>query len=276
MKNVIKAGLLTLLAVLTVFISFHAGAAVHGILTAGGASLASGGLIISPSRKRMIYSKLQNQFGRDLVIQESFLRVDNPIATNSNLWNFNISSSTSNAWENRLNKNDVFCVTGMGVFIYRSISTTGQAREVLQTYPNPDYFADGTNFHSVALETVYNGKLSIKVGTTVFLESFDTKRFRFVPQMPQGTVTGVYSTGPVYKTVANSNFKFGEGMVECDPSIYLNGDGQNDISLNIPLGSSDIIVSDVSNATNYLTFYAIGFLVKNGAAYWNQAMSSQG
>lgn len=242
------------------------------IAQAGGFMAAVGaGVTISPSRNRAILSKLANQF-QGAVIQPSHLRVDVAISTNSNQWNFNIVPGTSDlTYENKLNKNDVFAVTDLGIFLYKQNTTDLGSDEVLQTYPNATYFAAGTNFSARFLESFYNGKLRIQVQDRVFVESLDTKRFRHVPDAQQGTTSAavISSVNAITAyTLAHSAFKLEDGMCQTDPTIYLNGDLQNTIQLNIPLGPNYVLVNDVANTTNYVSFYALGFLVKGGANAW--------
>jgi hypothetical protein len=123
--------------------------------------------------------------------------------------------------------------------------------EVLQTYPNGTVFADGTTFKSKFLEAIYNGFASLKVKSTVYIESLPLSDFRSVGAMAQSSASTF--------SEANSDM----GFMELTPNVKINGNDSHELTLQVPIVSTAKVENDVANMSNHIVVIARGFLIKD-------------
>jgi hypothetical protein len=246
---------LVIVAIAAAFLpaSTHAesiGLASMGLTTAG-----------SPARQRAIYNNLQKRFNmvngksRGLVISEAFLQIEKVIDNNNSQYIFKINAdAVKGRTEKGLDRNDLFVVTHHGFFLSPE-DTTKEGKKILHTYPNPTAFAalNPANYDYTDLELIYNGTLQVKIGTTVFIDGLDMRRFRSVPETQQSAGTN-RSQGDQFT-----------GYVDTEPHIYLNGDGNNEIIVNIPGFAGAKPANDNVNTVNKLIWIPKGFIIKGGA-----------
>lgn len=214
------------------------------------------GVVISPDRKRSIYTQVlanKNINAENSIVSEGFIRVETRLKNGSGIYDFSIvrDSNSDSITERKIDRNDKFLVTEIAFFLMCR-DETKKGVEVLQTYPNPVVFlkADKTTFFK-DLECVYNGKLSVKVGQTNFIEGMDLLRFRHVPQVQQSA------------TNANSESSAKMGFFETTPQILLSGDQKTEIRIEAPVDSSAVIANDNASTNNYIVMMCRGFLVSN-------------
>jgi hypothetical protein len=139
----------------------------------------------------------------------------------------------------------------MGLHIFqRNFVTANEGAQPLQQYPNQTYFTTGTAWVKTDLETVYNGKLAIKRGSTVILESFSTRNFREVADTQQ-SAAGNYSSSSV-----------DSGMVQLVPAFDLPGREQVSIQATFPTFTGILWQHDLANTENRIALVLQGFLVK--------------
>jgi len=209
------------------------------------------GVVISPDRMRSIFSGLTKYRNEGFITSPGFIRVEQAISNGKAVYAFPVTKdqNSDTVTERKLDRNDKFMVTHMGLFLMKRLSTkTGI--EVLQTYPNILEFADvSSTFLGADLETFYNGNIGIKVGQTVYIEAMDTRKFRSVEDVQQSAATN--------KSSAREN----SGFIELTPQILLDGDQKNDISLTAPVHSSALVAHTTASTTNYLVWMARGFLI---------------
>lgn len=156
--------------------------------------------------------------------------------------------------ENRINKNDRFYITSLGLFLLKR--TTGkEGLDVLQTYPNAVVFPDvASQFNNEHLEVVYNGKFRVEIDQKAVIEELPAQEFRVVPQTLQ-------LAADTYSQRDNSM-----GMVDLPAYVVLNGNATNLLRLTIPSFSGMLINDSTSTTTeNRVVLVAKGFLVKNAA-----------
>lgn len=209
------------------------------------------GVIISPDRMRSIFSSLAKYRKDGYITSPGYIRVEKAIVNGQTVYTFPVTKdqNSDTVTEEKLDRNDKFMVSHMGLFLMKRLSTkTGG--EVLQTYPNIQEFADNSStFLGADLEVFYNGKISIKVGQTVFVEKMDSRRFRSVEDVQQSSAS------------TKSSAKENSGFVELTPQILLDGDQKNDITLSAPVHSTALVANTVASTTNYLVWMARGFLI---------------
>lgn len=166
--------------------------------------------------------------------------------------------------ENRLALNDAFFVKEWGVMFY-AYDTSGtpeaqalaRARARLHTWANPNVF----NAASVSVDSAYNGKLSLRVDDTVFVDSMDMLRFMRIGTAQEGVELSTGATSPAYlgDTFLNSEM-FAH---ETNPLVRLNGMGKNVLRVQLPSTEN---FAAVSGQAIVAVAYLRGWLSQNGGA----------
>lgn len=186
----------------------------------------------------------------------SFIQVDYQLASNNPRYSFPLTKNTaSRTSERRLDINDAFAITHIGLFLKREDSAK-PGKGVLQTYPNNTVFAlEALNLDPDDLEAIYNGTLSIKVGEKTWVDAMSTTVFRSIRTTQQASA----STKSEQVTL--------DGFVEAEPYITLDGSEQNEIVLNIPSYAGMLLQNSTGGAgqTVYVVLKCYGFLIKGGS-----------
>ena len=200
------------------------------------------------------YNQLRKDNG-SAVISYSHLRIENKILNNKSTYPFQILPVGGEiSTEVKLDKNDTFYATKMGLFVYeRSTATSDEGRKVLQTYPNNSFFTAGTAFVIADLETLYNGYIDIKKGTTVIVEKLDTRNFREVSMTQQSSAT------------TKSSQRRDSGFIDMFPVVALPGKEQVTITGSFPVYSACNWQSDATTTETRMALIIRGYLVKGGS-----------
>ncbi len=228
-----------------------------------------GGITISTDRERAIFNRLAAaEREKNKIVTPGFIRVEKLLQNGNPKMDFQVLRDTNSdsITEQKLDRNDKFLATHLGLFLMlRDPSITGA--EVLQTYPNAEVFDamdgdDPTLYLRDArhLETIYNGKLSITVGQTKYVEALDTRRFRNVPTSQQITIED--ATPVVISKIGNSEQSEKTGFIDLTPQITFDGDQKNLITLEAPISGSHKIQSSTAPLA-YVVLVMRGFLITN-------------
>lgn len=196
-------------------------------------------------------------------ISPSYLRLETETVNTTRL-DFTISNDTGTktSAERRLQRNDLFFATHVGFFI-KKVASGVHGNSLLYTYPNGTQFADNsTTFLQADLESLWNGFLQIKTGSTITVEALDTQRFRNAPMLPQGT-TNAAIAGPVLYPITQDSRGPKDGILQLDSFLQFLGTEQHEISLTIPDGSTMKIAHTAANTDVFITLVFQGWLVKN-------------
>ena len=210
--------------------------------------------VISTDRNHEIFSRLASKFklmDPSLIVTPGYLRIEQPIVNGKPRYTFPVTkdSNSDTVTEVKLDRNDRFVATHVGMFLMARLSTL-LGVEVLQTYPNPTAIPDdSTNFYCAHLECFYNGYMGIQYGQTLYIEKMDTRRFRSVEEQIQ--------SGSITKSSAREY----SGFVQLTPQFELAGDGKTTIYLEAPVSGSAKVANTVANTTNYLVLMFRGYLV---------------
>lgn len=155
------------------------------------------------------HAKLTQSYIRsEVALSTSIANYHIPVLVNDNQ---NASGPRVN--ERRLNLQDIFVTTELGVFIGIGSATNTAAK--LYTYPNATAFTSATDDN---LWSIYNGFLNLTINNEQLLPSWDVIRHYFVPQTQQSASTtdqwaassdGFYPVEPgiVMNGAANINFQ---------------------------------------------------------------------
>lgn len=220
------------------------------------------------------------------ITQRSELRVELPLKTNQNQYNFQIKqgSSTSDGPNSvLLNDQDAFVLVALQIYIMKQApATTPPQYNNSQrfTYPDPQTFVGapaGKALEYEALWTIWNGTISFNTSSLQRMKPFDLYSFLYAPQAQvipsdDGTLLTL-----LHPTAAEFNGPANDAWVEIQPTILLDGSQNN--TFQISLGSGDITAIDgsydgdgIQDATtrNYLGLRLLGQLVSEGAVQAKQ------
>lgn len=147
-------------------------------------------------------------------------------------YNFAVLQSDNNPapfpTEIRLNINDEFIITEIGVFIEAFIATgtPPTASAVLFPYA-PAEIGTGANH---ILNRLWQGKMKIDVNNITYVENWDLQRHHKIPRTQfQDTSAGIPAS--LFPSMDNLE----DGMVQMVPMITLSGAKKNNININLPL-----------------------------------------
>lgn len=159
--------------------------------------------------------------------------------------------------EKRLNISDSFIVLSIGVYLGQSPTTltavptaVQNAQTQLYTYRNPSLFA-------AAVDSVYNGYLSIKIGNVNWFPAISLRKFYRVPQAQQ--VAAATNQNGIGKDEWETDY----GLMKLTPTLTLNGNGNNDFTVTLPDGATSL--AGASGSYNSLVLYLDGIILPNAA-----------
>lgn len=208
---------------------------------------------------RALLNRLPKQPGT--ITTQSFLRLEKQITTQSSV-QFDVlnNQGAQTINEKRLAITDAFTVSALSIFFYTYNTTVANSQEktALQTWPNSNVFA-GVG-EAASIQGFYNGYLSVRVNSVVYIDSLDLYRFQRVGVAQQGVET---TTTP--STYLRSTWDGGDyGFYSLTPSIQLSGATKNEINITLP---SNITVSPAANHQTFVVCYLRGFLQQNAAQF---------
>lgn len=165
--------------------------------------------------------------------------------------------------EIRLNINDEFIITELGVYLVATVETTGgPASNILLTYAPSEIGGAGTN--NYILNRLWQGKLKIDVNNVTYVENWDLQRHHVIPRTQfQDTSAGIPAS-----LFPNINTET-DGIVQMVPMITLSGAKKNNITINLP---QPLDVPSFSTWTNQdglalrITFNRIALLMRGWLA----------
>lgn len=204
-------------------------------------------------RTRSIYNGLKKHPG--VLTTQSYLRLETNLGTQSTI-NFNVlnNQGAQTVTEKRLSITDSFIVTGLSIFTYLSNGTNG-AKSTLDTFPNPLVYTGAGD--AATLQEVYNGFLSIRVNSVVYIDSLDVYRFYRVGQAQKAVLLTNVPSEYQQSTWDGGDY----GFYSLTPSIELSGATKNEIQLTLPENIS------TTSKDIFAVCYLRGFLRQNNAQF---------
>jgi len=189
------------------------------------------------------------------VLSQSYLRSE--IAMSTSTTNYHVPvlvNDTQNgnafATENRLNLQDAFVISSIGIFVSAPAASTTTAFPYY-TYPNAVVFS--TSGAATALYNLYNGQMNVTVNNRQIVPSWDLYRHLYVPQFQQGSSSSVTNGG------IDQNDASEYGYYPCEPNIVLVGSKNNQINLQLPAAIGTL---QASTAPRILVIFR-GILAQN-------------
>lgn len=182
---------------------------------------------------RMVYDnalRALNQAypGQRFKTTQSFLRLELALSTTKTQYQFQVLNQTTGSQfntEQRLNLQDSFVISEMGVFIAGPSSSTDTTFE-LDTYANTVNYTN-----AAAMNAIYNGVLSIAVNNDVIMPAWDLQRHFY---RPQTQVTAAANSPLDQKRIAE------DGLYPVEPNIVLIGSKNNNITISLQAALSAV------------------------------------
>lgn len=156
-------------------------------------------------------------------LTESTLLLLATIQTDKSVYTFDPleNAAQQNADEIRLNINDEFIATHVGVYLFGTLEDAAAAsttKVMITKFPN-EYLAAG---QSLKANNLYRGQLAVSVNNVKYVEKYDLRRFN---KAGQGYLT----------TESLSSFDMAEdGMQAIQPMFTLSGAKKNEIQIAVP------------------------------------------
>jgi hypothetical protein len=152
------------------------------------------------------------------VLTQSYLRSE--VALSTSIANYHIPvlvNDTQNGSvrvnEKRLNLQDIFITTEIGVYI--GVGTGTNTASKLYTYPNPQTFTTTT---STDLWSIYNGYLNLAVNNQQILPAWDVLRHYYAPQTQGGVGITAQTIFPIDQADLSE-----QPYYPVEPNIVMNG-----------------------------------------------------
>ena len=210
-------------------------------------------------RSRALLNALKPHKG--VITTQSYLRLEKEITTQSSV-SFDVlnNQGAQTINEKRLAITDSFVIGALSFMFYTYNTTVSNSQEksTLHTFPDANVFA-GVG-EAASIQGFYNGYASIRVNSTVYLDSLDLYRFYRVGVAQQGVET---TTTP--STYLRSQWDGGDyGFYSLTPSIELSGATKNEIIISLP---SNLTVTPAANHKTFVVCYLRGFLRQNNAQF---------
>lgn len=223
-----------------------------------------------------IISKYKGIGKGNVRLTQSTLILTKPILPTTATYQFDVletQTSTLQGNEIRLNLNDEFIITTMGVYLEASVvvqegSRTINGGRTLFTYVPLENKAD-----LITLNDVYNGSLQIAVNNIVYLDKFDTKKSECRPRTQYGNFSN--ATTILQATQASSEFSK-NAMFPVEPLLTLSGAKKNTITLTLPNAVTSqffTLTTDTGAQVTYtidrIALVMRGLNAQNGASFQN-------
>lgn len=198
----------------------------------------------------VIATKYRNLGKANVRLTQSSLFLRKPISSTATTYQFDVletQTSTLQGDEIRLNLNDEFITTQMGLYLTGNASVTTSEGVVTQL--------PGLNLHTHTLQNVdfvkgqaltpfYDGALKIAVNNIVYLEKWDTRKHYVAPRTQFSNFITPNSA------LVPSNAFNKDGMYNVEPMLTLSGAKKNDITLALPAAITAQSFSYIDDAGN--------------------------
>lgn len=229
--------------------------------------------------KRVNFSLIRSKYanigkGNVRLMQSSLFLTKDINATQSN-YDFDVLENQTQTLQNdelRLNINDEFVITHLGVYLYGTwtASTSGDVKigtgTQLLTYSPLELDAN-----AILTKNLYAGQLKIAVNNIVYMEKYDTRKCEYVPR----TQFASELAGTNVSSMASNDFSE-NAMIPQEALLTLSGAKKNDISIRLPqaISGSTITWKDqkgntISMAISKIAVRMYGLLAQNGAKFQN-------
>jgi hypothetical protein len=210
-------------------------------------------------RARSIYNALKKHPG--VIDTQSYLRLEKQLGTQSSL-TFDVlnNQGAQTVNEKRLAITDSFVITSLSIFFYTYATNVANSQEksTLHTFPDSLVFTGAGE--AASLQGFYNGFLSVRVNSVVYIDSLDLYRFYRVGVAQQGVETTTTPSNYLRSQWSNGDY----GFYSLTPTIELSGATKNELTISLP---SNITVTPAANHATFAVCYLRGLLRQNNAQF---------
>jgi hypothetical protein len=207
---------------------------------------------MNASRERQIYNTLAKQFPGQ-IISPGYLRIETELKNSTGTYLFPIETTSGGLpTEQKLDRNDLFVVTALGIFLLREDSTK-LGVDVLQSYPNKIVFPAAAGFNPDHLEAIYNGKFQLKIQSKVNIEAMSMHAFRVIPETQQSTADN------------KSQYSLDHAAYPLGTLIKLKGTMNVEVKVEFNTFDAMQIQAVAANTKHKLVFHPYGYLIKGAA-----------
>jgi len=231
------------------------------------------------AKSRVNFSLIKSNYNKigkgNVRLTQSSLFITKDIDPTKSNYDFDVlenQTQTLQPDEIRLNINDEFIVTDLGVYLYGTWTAStpenvkiGQGTQLL-TYAPVEL--DG---NAIVSKNLYAGQLKIAVNNIVYLEKWDTRKHELVTRTQFATMLA----GTNVATMPSNDFST-DGMMAFSPLLTLSGAKKNDISIRLPqsIAGSTITWKDqkgntISMQISKIALRMYGLNAQNGAKFQN-------
>jgi len=167
------------------------------------------------------------------VLSQSYLRLEVALSTTQTNYQFPVlvNDTTTGAaqfnTENRLNLQDAFYASHMGLFFAKPGSSTATNFQMC-TYPNTGIFSSSNT--ATSLYNWYNANMSLTINNRQIIPSLDLYRFYDVPQQQQ-TANADYTTSGINYKDQQSGAE--SAFYPVEPGIVFVGSKQNVLQIQL-------------------------------------------
>lgn len=201
---------------------------------------------------------------KDALPTIGYLRSDVLLATPSNSVEFQLKQGAANPGtaqlgvENRLKDNDAFYVRDVGVFFRSADVANGNLFPTAPIQSDLRAFANGTVLTAApeVVEQAFQGNLSARVDSTVYIDALDLYRFKYVGDAQSGSGAAIWTA---------DSWKGDDMFAACTPMIRMNGLGNNEWTVEFP----ETLPWDTVEPTQAIVLYLRGFYVQNAGSARN-------
>lgn len=216
------------------------------------------------------FDKVLAQTGatEEMYPQESKLRIAQEIKDGKSMYIFDIKNAlVDGVVEQHLDRNDVFVMNQIGVFIGITEKATG-VQKLYSYAPKNDGVhpsVDKVGFVDDQIDTVWNGFLAWNVDNKVMLAAYPMEKFLKIPRQ-QGAFILDSNDAAVSEGI-RPEWKLDEALELFMPRYTIAGTRDHKISINYPAAGLQFALNDPTHYTAELVLYIDGFLVKGGCEY---------
>lgn len=218
-------------------------------------------------RKAAIIAKVSQALNKNIPVasvSQSLLRLETVLTTqNQIVFNPLINGANLLASEVRLNLNDAFVITHIGLRVAKVASATPTTNQLVnkKMYTNPNPFIFDGAAGDVNISGIYNSQFSFGVNQNTYIPNLNTSEFLRYGDMQEGSATSGI-TGPVVtaRMANDSKISGNYGFLETD-EILITGTQQIVPAINLPAGYTASFTE--ASETNYAILLIKGYLISN-------------
>lgn len=219
-----------------------------------------------------IFAKYKMLGKSNVRLTQSSIYLTKPINPNVTTYSFDVLETQTATLQNdelRVNINDEFYLTTLGLYLVATATTRTEiggelSTEVLLTYSPVENSAT-----LISVEDFYRGSLQLSVNNVVYLDKWDTAKHKFVPR----TQFTNFSLGQLQASIPSLEYSK-NAMFPIEPILQISGAKKNTIQVVLPnaisTGTFDVKTddgTDIRYTINKVALLGRGLNAQNGSVF---------